>query len=363
MDNIEINYLNDIEKLKEILEFKKDEFNQKIKELDLLISEKKISESKAFIDNLKSEYISKKGIVYDLLSNISKVDNSIKKEYGNLVNTFKNYIENILKEKLNEIQKLEIKEKYYVDLDLSIDYLDNFINKSHIIDRVIKELEEVFLSLGFSIFDGIEIDNEYYNFEALNIDKYHPARDMWDTFYISDNNLLLRTHTSNMQVRIMQKLKPPFKVITYGKCYRRDNLDATHSFQFHQLEGFAVDKDISFLDLIKTLYDFVNLMFGNDIDIKLVPSYFPFTEPSAEVSISCFLCKGKDNSCSVCKGSGYLEILGCGMINPVILNNLNLGDYTGFAFGMGIERIAMLKYKISDIRYFYKNNLNSVTYY
>ena len=363
MDNLYTSYFNDIENLKKLIELKKDEFNQKIRQLDLLISLKKISEAKAFIDNLKSEYISKKGVVYNLLSNISKVDNSIKKEYGSLVNLFKDYIENVLKEKLNEINIFEIKTKYYVDLDLSVDYLDNFINKTHIIDRVIKELEDVFLSLGFSIFDGIEIDNEYYNFEALNIDKYHPARDMWDTFYISNNNLLLRTHTSNMQVRIMEKIKPPFKVITYGKCYRRDNLDATHSFQFHQLEGFAVDKDISFLDLIKTLQDFVNLMFGNDIDIKLVPSYFPFTEPSAEVSISCFLCKGKNDACSICKGSGYLEILGCGMINPIILNNLGLEDYTGFAFGMGIERIAMLKYEVSDIRYFYKNNLNSVIYY
>jgi phenylalanyl-tRNA synthetase alpha chain len=367
MSNLKTNFSNDfykdIEKLKNFLELKKEEFNEKIKELDSIISLNNISQAKSFIDSLKSVYTSKKGLIPELLSNINKVDISIKKEYGKLINQLKDYIESSLKEKLIEINKLEISQKYFVDLDLSIDYLDNFVNKNHIIDRVINELEEVFLSLGFSIFDGNEIDNEYYNFEALNIDKYHPARDMWDTFYISNSNLLLRTHTSNMQVRIMEKLKPPFKVVTYGKCYRRDNLDATHSFQFHQLEGFAVAKDISFLDLIKTLYDFVNLMFGKDIDIKLVPSYFPFTEPSAEVSISCIFCKGKDKSCTICKGTGYLEILGCGMINPIILEKLNLSEYTGFAFGMGIERIAMLKYKISDIRFFYKNNLNSVIYY
>ncbi|MGC8734779.1 MAG: phenylalanine--tRNA ligase subunit alpha [bacterium] len=354
--------MDNIEDIKSFLEVKKQDFNKNLEYLNHLISLNKISEAKAFIDNLKSEYTSKKGIIHKLLSNLPKVDISIKREYGKLVNELKEYIENNLKEKLNEINKLEAKIKYQLDFDLSIDYFDNFINKNHILDRVINELEEVFLKLGFSVFDGNEIDNEYYNFEVLNIDKYHPARDMWDTFYIS-NDLLLRTHTSNMQVRIMQKLKPPFKVITYGKCYRRDNLDATHSFQFHQLEGFAVDKDISFLDLIKTLYDFVKLMFGKDIDIKLVPSYFPFTEPSAEVYISCIFCKGKDSNCSICKGSGYLEILGCGMINPIILNNLNLSDYTGFAFGMGIERIAMLKYRISDIRFFYKNNFNSIVYY
>lgn len=367
MDNLdmsleELKNFDDLENIKLFLETKKQEFNYNLKHLNYLISLNKIGESKAFIDNLKSQYTSKKGIIYKLLSNLPKIDTLIRKEYGKLVNELKDYIENSLREKLNEINKLEMKLKYHIDLDLSVDYFDNFINKSHILDRVMNELEEVFLKLGFSVFDGNEIDNEYYNFGALNIDKYHPARDMWDTFYTS-NDLLLRTHTSNMQVRIMQKLKPPFKVVTYGKCYRRDNLDATHSFQFHQLEGFAVSKDISFLDLIRVLYDFVNLMFGKDIDIKLVPSYFPFTEPSAEVSISCIFCKGNNPNCSICKGSGYLEILGCGMINPLILYNLNLPDYTGFAFGMGIERIAMIKYKISDIRFFYKNNINSIVYY
>ena len=351
------------EELQELLNKQKQVFIEDLNKINSFLESSKISQAKAFIDELKSYYTSKKGIIPLLLSNISNVEVSIRKDYGKLVNEFKNFIEDSIKKYLDKINDLEKKIKYSVDLDLSIDYVDGIINKEHVIYRVIDELEEVFLSLGFSVFDGVEVDNEYYNFEALNISKDHPSRDMWDTFYVSNSDFLLRTHTSNMQVRIMEKLKPPFKVITYGKCYRRDNLDATHSFQFHQLEGFVVDKDINFLDLIRTLYDFVKLMFGKDIDIKLVPSYFPFTEPSAEVSISCFLCKGENKKCSICKGGGYLEILGCGMINPIILNNLNLQDYSGFAFGMGIERIAMLKYKISDIRFFYKNNLDSIVYH
>ncbi|MFN4220280.1 MAG: phenylalanine--tRNA ligase subunit alpha [bacterium] len=316
-----------------------------------------IKEIKRKIDSLKSEFLSKKGIISQLLSEISSLEANQKKELGKEVNQLKERIENDLKNVFQEIEELENQILYRFDFDLSINYSFEKQGSLHILTIVQNEIFDVFAELGFYIVDGIEIEDEYHNFEALNIPADHPARDMWDTFYTGDK--ILRTHTSNMQIRILKNFKPPIKVVSSGKCYRRDNLDATHSFQFHQLEGFAVDKEIKFTDLIRTLYKFVNKYFGEGTKVNFVPSYFPFTEPSAEMSISCFKCMQKDRNCSVCKGTGWIEILGCGMINPIVLKNVDIDPekYSGFAFGMGIERIAMLKYKIPDIRMFYENYL------
>lgn len=340
-----VQIISEIKNLLSLLDTSKNENEQK----------QIIKEVKKKIDNVRSEFLSKKGVISQLLSQISKFSPDEKKEIGKQVNEFKQAIEEELKQLTQEIENREIKFKYQCFLDLSINYSFESGGAFHILSIVQNELINVFAELGFYAVDGIEIEDEYHNFEALNIPRHHPARDMWDTFYLK--NGILRTHTSNMQIRILEKFKPPIKVVSSGKCYRRDNMDATHSFQFHQLEGFAIDKNISFADLIRTLYKFVNKYFGKDIKVNFVPSYFPFTEPSAEMSISCFKCKQTDKECSVCKGTGWLEILGCGMINPLVLKNLNIDpeEYSGFAFGMGIERIAMLKYKIPDIRMFYEN--------
>ncbi len=317
----------------------------------------KINEIKKKIETLKSGFLSKKGIIASLLNQLSKLDQQQRKELGKEINEFKQEIESFVKSITEKIEEKEKELKYYTNLDLSVNYTFKEKGHFHILTIVQEELMNVFAELGFEIIDGIEIEDEYHNFEALNIPSDHPARDMWDTFYLQ--NGILRTHTSNMQIRILEKRKPPIKAISIGKCYRRDNMDATHSFQFHQLEGFSIDEGISFLDLIRTLYKFVGKYFGVNSKVNFVPSYFPFTEPSAEMSVSCFACNQQNSQCSVCKGTGWIEILGCGMINPVVLRNVGIDyeKFSGFAFGMGIERIAMLKYKIPDIRMFFENYL------
>lgn len=315
----------------------------------------KLNEAKKKIESIKSEFLSKKGIISQLLTNLKNLPQDQKKEQGQKINQFKQTIEQQIKNITSQIEKIEIQLKYNFNYDLSINYSFENQSKFHILSIVQNDLINIFSELGFEIIDGQEIEDEYHNFEALNIPPTHPARDMWDTFYFK--NGILRTHTSNMQIRILEKRKPPIKAISTGKCYRRDNMDSTHSFQFHQLEGFSLTQKQTFLDLIRTLYKFVNKYFGIGTKVNFIPSYFPFTEPSAEMSISCFYCSQKNKSCSVCKGSGWIEILGCGMINPIVLKNLNIdpNEFSGFAFGMGIERIAMIKYQIPDIRMFYEN--------
>jgi phenylalanyl-tRNA synthetase alpha chain len=221
---------------------------------------------------------------------------------------------------------------------------------------VIKEIEEIFLSMGFDIMTGPEIESDYYNFEALNIPEFHPARDLQDTFYLSQK-LLLRTQTSPIQVRTMEVQKPPIRIIAIGKCYRRDASDSSHSPIFHQIEGLVVDKNVSFANLKGTLLEFTRQMFGKDTKVRFSPSYFPFVEPGAETAISCVICKGK--GCRVCKQSGWLEMGGSGMVHPNVLKNVDIDPekFQGFAFGWGIERIAMIKYSIPDIRMFLQNDL------
>jgi phenylalanyl-tRNA synthetase alpha chain len=221
---------------------------------------------------------------------------------------------------------------------------------------VLDELKEIFVGMGFRIVEGPEVEYDYYNFEALNMPKNHPARDTQDTFYINDN-ILLRTQTSPVQVRVMEKQKPPIRIISPGRVYRSDAVDATHSPLFHQIEGLVVDKGITFANLKGTLETFVKRLYGEDSVVRFRPHHFPFTEPSAEVDVQCFSCHGE--GCRLCKGEGWIEILGCGMVHPKVLSNCGIDpeEYSGFAFGMGLERIVMRRYSIDDLRLFYENDV------
>ncbi|MDE7169249.1 MAG: phenylalanine--tRNA ligase subunit alpha, partial [Mucispirillum sp.] len=223
------------------------------------------------------------------------------------------------------------------------------------VKKIYDEIVDIFTAAGFSVAEGPEIEDDFHNFEALNIPKSHPARDMHDTFYI-DENMVLRTHTSPVQVRVMENIKPPIKIIAPGAVYRCD-YDQTHSPMFHQVEGLVVDKNVTMADLKGTLQYFITNIFGGGLDVRLRPSFFPFTEPSAEVDMSCAACRGK--GCRMCGGTGWIEIAGCGMVHPEVFKHVDIdhNEYSGFAFGMGIERIALLKYGIDDIRLFYENNL------
>ena len=254
-------------------------------------------------------------------------------------------------------------------IDVSLPGVIHPIGSHHLIRQVLQELEDIFFSIGFSIVEGPEIETPYYNFEALNIPEFHPVRDDMDTFYIdlpkgATTPLLLRTHTSPMQIRTMEKQKPPVRVIVPGKVYRRDNPDATHSFMFHQVEGLAVDTDITFCDFTGTIEYFVKQFFGAEVKTRFRPSYFPFTEPSVEFDVSCIFCGGSGTAagggvCSKCKGAGWIELFGAGMVDPAVYGfvNYDAKKVSGFAFGMGIDRLAMLKYGIDDIQVFFQNDV------
>jgi phenylalanyl-tRNA synthetase alpha chain len=254
-------------------------------------------------------------------------------------------------------------------IDLSLPGVQRPIGSHHLIRQVFQEIEDIFVSIGFSVVEGPEIETPYYNFEALNIPEFHPVRDDMDTFYLdlpkgSPTPLLLRTHTSPMQIRTMEKRKPPVRVIVPGKVYRRDNPDATHSFIFHQVEGLAVDSDITFCDFTGTIEYFVKQFFGPGVKTRFRPSYFPFTEPSVEFDVSCIFCGGSGTSasggtCSKCKGAGWIELFGAGMVDPAVYGfvNYDAKKVSGFAFGMGIDRLAMLKYQIDDIQVFFQNDV------
>jgi phenylalanyl-tRNA synthetase alpha chain len=254
-------------------------------------------------------------------------------------------------------------------IDLSLPGVQRPIGSHHLIRQVFQEIEDIFVSIGFSVVEGPEIETPYYNFEALNIPEFHPVRDDMDTFYLdlpksAPSPLLLRTHTSPMQIRTMEKRKPPVRVIVPGKVYRRDNPDATHSFIFHQVEGLAVDNDITFCDFTGTIEYFVKQFFGPGVKTRFRPSYFPFTEPSVEFDVSCIFCGGSGTSagggtCSKCKGAGWIELFGAGMVDPAVYGFVNYDPkkVSGFAFGMGIDRLAMLKYQIDDIQVFFQNDV------
>ncbi len=309
--------------------------------------------------NLKSKYLGKKSLIKSLMNNLKDIDDvELKKEYGKSVNELKEELETIFDEKLSELKEKEREEKEKKNwVDITIPGARRKVGKENLITKTRKEIEEIFIGMGFSVAEGPEIENSWYNFDALNTPEWHPAREMQDTFYLSlDKEKLLRTHTSPVQVRTMLKSKPPLAIISPGRVYRKDELDATHSPVFHQVEGLYVDRNVSVSHLKMYLEVFAQKFFGNKVSILLRPSYFPFTEPSFEVDISCIFCGGK--GCNVCKNTGWIEILGAGLVHPNVFRSVNYDPkvWQGFAFGMGIERVAMLKYNIPDIREFYKND-------
>ncbi len=313
--------------------------------------------------NLKSKYLGKKGLIKSLMNNLKDIDDvELKKEYGKSVNELKEELGTIFDEKLSELKEKEREEKEKKNwVDITIPGARRKIGKENLITKTRKEIEEIFIGMGFSVAEGPEIENSWYNFDALNTPEWHPAREMQDTFYLSlDKEKLLRTHTSPVQVRTMLKSKPPLAIISPGRVYRKDELDATHSPVFHQVEGLYVDRNVSVSHLKMYLEVFAQRFFGNKVSVLLRPSYFPFTEPSFEVDISCIFCEGK--GCNVCKNTGWIEILGAGLVHPNVFKSVNYDPKTwqGFAFGMGIERVAMLKYNIPDIREFYKNDIRFI---
>ncbi len=304
------------------------------------------------VENLSVRYIGRKGRITRFLRNISSLPQAERPEAGKRANAVKKELETALKA---AAERLAGSGEGGDAIDVTLPGRAHLPGRLHPITQVNRRICEIFIQLGFDIAEGPEVEQDYYNFEALNIPKNHPARDMQDTFYVSDN-VVLRTHTSPIQVRIMEKTPPPVRVIAPGKVYRCDS-DITHTPMFHQVEGLLVDKNISFGDLKGILTVFVHQMFDDRTALRFRPSFFPFTEPSAEVDILCVICRGK--GCRVCSRTGWLEVLGSGMVHPAVFENVNYdtSEYTGFAFGMGVERIAMLKYGIDDIRRFFENDL------
>ena len=313
---------------------------------------KNIKDGKS-LEDIRVKYLGRNGIISTLMKELPKLDKTKKPKAGKELNLLKIYITKKLEQKKSEIKDgPTAKEK---TLDITMPGILPEGGRLHPITKTLNEINNIFVSLGFRIAEGPEIEKEFYNFEALNIPLEHPSRDAFDTFYLKDD-VLLRSHTSTVQIRIMEKKEPPIQAIMPGKVYRPDAVDASHSFMFHQVEGLLVDKDVKFSDLKGTLGLFTKRMFGEKTKTRFRPSFFPFTEPSAEVDISCIICSGK--GCRVCSHTGWLEILGAGMVNPRVFEAVGYptGKYTGFAFGMGVERIAMLKYGIDDIRLFYEND-------
>ena len=316
------------------------------------------------LNDLKVEYLGKSGIITELQSKIKEIPNEEKKEYGMKVNEVRTHFNTLYEEKLNKINEEILNKKLESEkIDITLPATKIKVGAPNILEKVIEEVEEVFMSMGFDVVDGPEIEEDRFNFELLNIPKGHPARDAQDTFYIEDETILLRSHTSPVQARTMlsKEGKEPVRVIVPGKTYRRDADDATHSHQFMQIEGLLVDKNISLSDLKGTFDIMAKKLFGEDTETRFRPSYYQFTEPSVEMDITCFVCKGK--GCPLCKNTGYITVAGGGVVHPNVLRDCgyNPQEWSGFAFGAGAERLAMLKYGINDIRTFYQTDLREAT--
>jgi phenylalanyl-tRNA synthetase alpha chain len=304
------------------------------------------------LEDFRIQYLGKKGHVTSSLKKLGEMSAEERPEIGQLANRVKAEISAMLEEAKNRLNPGDVQKEY---LDVTLQGRDPARGHLHPIDIVNREICDIFVKMGYRIVQGPEVELDYYNFEALNIPKDHPARDMQDTFYISDN-VVLRTQTSSMQIRVMEKQQPPVSIIAPGKVYRSDS-DVSHTPMFHQIEGLLVDKHVTFSDLKGTLTSFVRQMFGAGTALRFRPSFFPFTEPSAEVDIQCVICRGK--GCRTCSNSGWLEILGSGMVDPAVYGFVDYDPevYSGFAFGMGIERVTMLKYGIDDIQLFFRNDM------
>ena len=315
------------------------------------------AESAQDLENVRVSYLGKKSPLTAVLKNMGSLTPEERPVMGALGNSVREAITNALEEAKKEIGKKELAKKLEKEtIDVTLPAKKCSCGKLHPLTSIQREMEEIFLGMGFSIAEGPEVETDYYNFTALNTPEFHPARDVQDTFYITDK-VLLRSQTSTTQVHAMEENKPPIRVISPGRVYRSDAVDATHSPMFHQCEGLVIDKGITMSDLKGTLLLFAKQMFGEKTEIRFRPHHFPFTEPSCEVDVSCFVCGG--SGCSVCKGEGWIEILGAGMVHPNVLRMSGIDPevYSGFAFGMGIERIVMTKFGISDMRLLYENDV------
>lgn len=317
----------------------------------------KDASSMEVLEQIRIKYLGKKGELTAVLKGMGKLSAEERPKIGALANEIRSKLENEIEQKKAEISAAMEEAKLKAEvIDVTMPGRKQEAGKLHPLTKVMNNIKDTFIGMGFEIAEGPEVELDYYNFEALNIPPNHPARDTQDTFYVSDN-IVLRTQTSGMQVRVMEKTKPPIRIIAPGKVYRSDAVDATHSPVFHQIEGLVVDKGVTMADLKGTLEMFIHRLYGDETKLRFRPHHFPFTEPSAELDISCFKCGGK--GCGMCKGEGWIEILGCGMVHPKVLANCGIDPevYSGFAFGIGLERIAMGKYDINDLRLFFENDL------
>ncbi|MBL4931076.1 phenylalanine--tRNA ligase subunit alpha [Clostridium paridis] len=321
------------------------------------LAELKNAKISSEVENLRVKFLGKKGELTSILRGMGGLSAEERPLIGKLANEVRAEIEAKLEEVTKVIKDKEKNEKIANEvIDITMPGKKNTIGKRHPLDLTLESMKEIFISMGFTIEDGPEVELDHYNFEALNIPKNHPARSEQDTFYVNDS-LVLRTQTSPVQIRVMEKQTPPIKMISPGKVYRSDAVDATHSPIFYQMEGLVIDKGITFADLKGTLELFAKKMFGDKVQTKFRPHHFPFTEPSAEMDATCFVCQGE--GCRVCKGSGWIELLGCGMVHPQVLRNCGIDPevYSGFAFGFGVDRMVMLKYGIDDIRLLYESDM------
>ncbi len=311
------------------------------------------------INEIRQQNLGKKGAFTQLLKSLGSLSPEERPTAGKIINEARIRFENMLSTQEKNIKSLEKQIKLSLEtIDVTLPGEKSQVGSSHPLSLVRDEIENIFIAMGFEIAEGPEIELDHFNFELLNVPKGHPARDMQDSFYIDDNKLL-RTHTSPVQARVMTTQKPPIRIICPGRVYRFDEVDATHSPVFHQCEGLVVDRGITMAHLRGTIDVFAKRMYGSKVKTRFRPSFFPFTEPSAEVDVSCYLCGGNDSGCRVCKGSGWIEILGCGMVNPNVLKMCGIDPdiYSGFAFGMGIDRITTSRYTISDLRTLFENDM------
>ncbi len=320
---------------------------------------KKLSEIKTLqeLQELKVKYLGKKGEVTSMLKGLGGMKPEERPVFGQKVNALREELEKMMERREQDVKERLLEQRLQKEkIDVTMPGKNIELGSVHPITQVIQEVEEIFLGMGYSIADGPEVETAIYNFDKLNTPLNHPARDLQDTFYITDD-VILRTQTSPVQARVMEKQKPPIKIICPGAVYRSDTLDATHSPVFHQIEGLVVDKNITMSDLKGTLEMFAKNCLGENTKVRFRPHHFPFTEPSAEADVSCFVCGGK--GCRVCKGEGWIELLGCGMVHPKVLENCGIdpNEYSGFAFGFGVERIAMAKFGMDDLRLLYENDV------
>ena len=318
------------------------------------------------VDQWRVSYLGRRGMLTTVLRGLSSLEVEERRTVGALANQAKNTLEERLEERVRQINEATLTRSANQDrLDVTLPGRPALEGRLHPTTQIVREICSAFVAMGFGVVEGPEVEWDHYNFEMLNIPKGHPARDMWNTLWVDyedptgEQAMLLRTHTSPMQARVMENREPPIRVVVPGKCYRYEATDATHEWHFYQVEGLAVGEGITFADLKGTLYEFARRMFGEERQIRFRCDYFPFVEPGVDMSIDCFACEGDGNGCRICRDSGWIEIMGAGMIHPKVLEGVGYDTerYTGFAFGMGPERIAMLKYGIDDIRHFYSNDL------